>query len=196
MARGKMDEVVMVDLDGVLVDFVLGYTTLAKELGYIPEAFSTEDPRYSRWDIAGVSGPQNNVIWEKIKASETWWTTLKPLQERSVFLAIDDLQKDVYFVTSRPGRGVKRQTEEWLEQHGISTPTVIISSRKGDIAAGLSATYMVDDKAGNAVYVAYHSPETGVYLLDRQTNRFDPSVLGSRITRIQTLNPFMDAISH
>lgn len=186
--------VILFDIDGVLADFILGYTKLGVKMGLLQRSWSTLSQR--EWDMPEIPKAAQNAIWEKIKADAWFWTQLEPLQDKDVFAEIEDLQVShaVYFVTSRPGVNVKNQTEMWLNERGIFRPTVLISSLKGQIASGLKATHLIDDKAGNCVYVAYESPRTQVYLLDREYNRFDPSVIGRKVMRIPDIKAFLETV--
>ena len=184
--------ITLFDIDGVLADFILGYTKLGMKMGFLNRSWSTLSQR--TWDMPEIPKAQQDAMWEKIKQDSWFWTELEPLQDKDTFAEISDLDGAVYFVTSRPGVNVKHQTEMWLTQQGISRPTVLISSLKGQVASGLKATHLIDDKAGNCVYVAYESPKTQVYLLDREYNRFDPSVIGRKVMRIPDIKTFLEAV--
>ncbi len=189
------NNIILFDIDGVLADFILGYTKLGMKMGFLNHAWSTLSQR--EWDMPEIPKMQQSAIWEKIKQDSWFWTELEPLQDKNTFEEINDLEclgSAVYFVTSRPGVNVKNQTELWLKERGILRPTVLISSLKGQIASGLKATHLIDDKAGNCVYVAYESPRTQVYLLDREYNRFDPSVIGRKVMRIPDIKTFLEAV--
>ncbi len=188
------NNVILFDCDGVLCDFILGYTRLGVKMGFLQRSWSTLSQR--TWDMPEIPKAQQDAMWEKIKQDPWFWTELTALQDKDVFAEIDDLHINnaVYFVTSRPGINVKNQTELWLAQCGVYQPTVLISSLKGQIASGLKATHMIDDKAGNAVYIAYESPRTQVYLIDRPYNQFDPSVIGRRVMRIPDIRTFLEAV--
>jgi hypothetical protein len=191
-----MNKVVMFDIDGVLADFKLGYTKLAVDLGYMSTPYGTLDERNTDWEIPEITEAQTNVLWEKIKSSNMWWMQLEPMWPREVFRNINDLSrfKDVYFVTSRVGVDCLGQSKAWLKGMGVYDPNVIVSSKKGEIARGIKANWMIDDKAGNVIYTMYHSTATEVYLLGAQFNKFSPKVLGSRVHRVETIYPFMEAI--
>lgn len=112
-----------------------------------------------------------------------------------MFKRINALQltHDVYFVTARPGLDVKRQTETWLRLQGIEDPTVVISSKKGEMAKAIGADFSIEDKAGNAVYVSYQSPGKS-YLVNRPYNQFSHEMLGSKVIRIKEIEQFLIAI--
>lgn len=187
---------IMFDLDGVLVDFSKTFTAMLKEeFPNVPVLSQTEQ---SEWDF-GIPG-----LWQKSKAwqegvlqSKDFWMGLPPLmsedeRERLRHLALNE---EVYFVTNRLGIDVKYQTEWWLRARGIYNPTVIISENKGEIARALDATFAIEDKAGNATYIAYHTKNrTKSYLIDRPYNQFNPKVQGSKVIRIYTLSQFFDAV--
>jgi uncharacterized HAD superfamily protein len=191
---------IIFDIDGVLCDWLTGFTQLAHD--YFGSPVQTHSATFpEKWDFheeIGLTKKQFEFVWEKIKTSEVFWTQLTPLLEPSVFARIDSLTADhaLYFVSARPGIYVKQQTEEWLKHQGVYRPTVIISDRKGDIAAGIKADYAIDDKAGNAVMMKYQNPRTNVYILDRPYNRFDHNVLGKDVSRVYSVEDFIKVIEN
>lgn len=176
---------VQFDLDGVLADFGRGYRDLAAGLG------SPVPPADAGWDELWDSR-----VWAEIRRSTNFWAKLWPLVGPATLGRISTIARehDVYFVTSRPGVDTKWQSEVWLERWGVLRPTVIVSSRKGEFAHAAGITHAIDDKAGNAVFTAYHSPETASYLLDAPYNRFDQTVLGTKVRRIATVEEFLEAL--
>jgi hypothetical protein len=185
---------VQFDIDGVLADFMHGFTRLAREMGCGNTV--TSSAQQTVWETYGDVPPERvNVVWENAKASPWFWEDLPALIHHSVFRRIERLQggHDVYFATSRPGRDAKLQTIRWLRAHGISWPTVIVTSRKGETAAAAGAAYAIDDKAGNAIFTGY---QKGVrsYILDAPYNRFDPGVVGSPVRRVRTVDEFINDI--
>jgi uncharacterized HAD superfamily protein len=176
--------VVMFDVDGVLADFSSAYDRQCVALGIAPPG--PDAPWDAKWD---------GRVWDVIKKTVGWWLFLQTIPEARVFRRINALQNthDVYFVTARPGLAVKQQTETWLRMQGIEDPTVILSSKKGEAAAVLGADFSIEDKAGNAVYIAYQS-KTKSFIVDRPYNQFDPQMLGSKVVRIKEIEQFLAAI--
>lgn len=177
--------VVQFDVDGVLADFSSAYDRTCAQLG-IP-APGPDAPWDSKW---------NERVWDVIRTSLTWYATMPSLVTDVVFRRIHYLGADhhVYFVTHRGGLDAKQQTEAWLEWRGIRRPTVIVTGKKGEFARCVGATFAIDDKAGNAVYTAYESPKTASYLIDRPYNRFDQTVLGTKVVRIASVEDFLDIV--
>jgi phosphoglycolate phosphatase-like HAD superfamily hydrolase len=177
--------VVMFDVDGVLADFLHGYRSVQELLGRTP----TTEPR---WDAY-----LDEQVWKFIKDSSTFWQHLPSLVHRTTALRIDSLHRDadVYFVTNRVGRGPKQQTETWLRHLGIFDPTVILSGRKGEMAAALGADFSIDDKAGNAVFMSYHSPKTKSYLLDAPYNQINHDVIGGTVRRVKSVDEFLNEVT-
>lgn len=188
---------VMFDVDGVLADFVLGFTTLAAELGSNTTPYSCIEQR--RWDFDLPRGLVCRV-WEKIHAADSlFWETLPALVSGEELERIRKLSVDehVYFVTARdpgPTKRPKAQTEAWLTRRGITNPAVIVCANKGNFARAVEIDFAIDDKAGNAVYIAYDSPGTRSFLLNRPSNLFDETVLGSRVERVMSVTDFLTAV--
>lgn len=185
--------VVMFDLDGVLVNFLGGYRRLQEQMGK-PVTMS------ATWDDY-----LDKDVWREIKASPVFWSALGPLITEVDLVRIDRLQasRAVYFSSSRAGLNVANQTKSWLMAQGISRPTVIISRNKGEVAKAINADFSIEDKAGNAVYIAYHAPRCRSFLLDgdgistdRCYNRFDSTVMGRRVERITSVTEYLEEIEN
>lgn len=183
---------VVLDVDGVLADFILGFTTLAQRMFGTPAYTTLEQKAWDLYD--GLTDTQCVQALEAAKRSPTFWRELPPIAsaEELARLASAAAAHDFYFVTNRTGVAAKAQTEAWLRRYGVALPTVIISEAKGEVAKAVRADVLLDDKAGNAVFTQYYSRTTAVYLIDRPYNRFDPAVLGSKIVRVRTLLEFFD----
>lgn len=176
----KNQPVVQFDVDGVLADFGAGYDALCLKLGFV--APGPDAPWDAKWE---------REVWAEIRSSLTFWEELPLLAPAPVMRRIADLTADVYFVTARPGRQTKWQTERWLYEHEVRDATVIVSAKKAEFAQAVGVTHAIDDKAGNAVAIQYMSRATSSYLLDACYNRFDQSVLGTKVKRVLTVSEFL-----
>lgn len=187
-----------VDIDGVLARFNESYATLATSLtGFtFPPIDDIHYPNTWHWDKAqGMLSKDVSKVWQHIKISPRFWQDLKPYAEAPVFLNMLSSKRylkewEIYFITTRMGRLVKQQTEDWLEEYGFKNPTVIISRLKGQIAEGLELTHFIDDKPSNCHDVMSRSAETKVYLLDRPWNKAEEDVF-----RINSINEFLEQVS-
>ena len=187
-----MKKPVQFDMDGVLADFVLGFRELAHTYYGLPVYGTNAQPR---WDFEDTAGEKDKLLWSVIKGSPDFWFNLVPMASLQEFKRIEALQadRDVYFVTSRPGLRTKRQSETWLAAYGILNPTVVVSDRKGEFATAAGVAYSIEDKAGNAVAISYLA-RIRSFLIDRPYNRFDPAVLGGSVERVKTVNEFIDIV--
>jgi uncharacterized HAD superfamily protein len=185
---------IVFDVDGVLADFIQGFTNLANGLYGTPVITTAMQPT---WDgYPGMNGLQIDGTWDVIKKKDwTFWYNLHPLVSNEVFQRINDLSDDnqVYFVTARIGREAKQQTEGWLHKHGIVYPTVIISPNKGEACQLVKATHAIEDKAGNAIAIQYMSSARS-YIIDRPYNRYDNSVVGTKVKRVKTVDEFLNDV--
>jgi len=139
---------VAIDVDGVLAEFTLSFTTLATNMGLC------EAPRFCKdqqtWEFEFDVDPVWNVwkgLWNK-------WMTLDPLIYPWDILKLNDAIRDhdVYFITTRPGtRGLTadRQTEYWLAGLGINTMmSRVIATKagsKGRLMEALDIEIAIDD---------------------------------------------------
>ena len=178
------------DVDGVLANFRHGYNKVCAERFGTPMEYEVV-----QWDTnpPGLTREQEATAWLHIQKTPAWWVSLDPLISQDTFHKIDELvdYHDVYFVTNRYGPFVKRQTEDWLKHFGIWRPTVIISKDKGDVAHALRADVLIDDKAGNVVAVQYLSRKTKPFILDAPYNRWDSTVVGTKVVRVSSVEEFL-----
>jgi hypothetical protein len=129
----------------------------------------------------GFTPADVNAAWKVIKASDHFWLDLGPLSPDLNLEALCRME-DVYFITTRVGRFVKQQTEQWLKDiYNIPSPTVIISSDKGSIARGLDLDLFIDDRDQNLWAVKGSRPECACYVLDYPYNRTVEPAIATRI---------------
>lgn len=203
--------VVGIDLDGVVADFNSAYINLVKRItgedlfpaGYVKDDILT----WSYPETFGYTKAQISGVWDWIAQDDEFWFNLKPLEGAEEFLTwlhYEEMFKplDVYFITSRVGHCVKSQSEEWLVQHGWGgsfSPTVLISSEKGECCHALKIDHYLDDKNENLADVLTKAPKTVPYLLNRPWNSAE-AVFALAPDRdfqfhsIDTLNHFKEAI--
>jgi uncharacterized HAD superfamily protein len=170
------------DIDGVLADFNSSFIELVKEVtgrNLFPDGYWPHTWDYP--EALGYSKDETSAVWERIKAGGTFWNQLAPLPDMAVLQqwmilpfgeSAQEPYHEFYFITSRMGKNVKLQTEEWLdEQMQCSGHTVLISSEKGALCKALKLDYYIDDRAENILDVMQTSPSTFAYLLDQPWNQ-------------------------
>lgn len=185
-------DAVLFDIDGVLADFLTGFTTLGHQLMGTPITDTHAQPSWN--GFPGITSDEAKKIWAHIITDVSFWYTLNPLVSAETFKAIRYLtcELPVYFVTARVGVEAKAQTEDWLESAGIDSPTVIISKYKGEVAKAVRAKACIDDKAGNASCVAWITEDqTQSYLIDRKYNQCPDGFLASSVQRVATVEDYL-----
>lgn len=183
--------VVVFDVDGVLADFIYAFTTAGDRM--FPGQYVVErSVDRKRWH--GMSARTDQKIWDMIHEQPSWWKSLPAMVDDDTFERINRLCANdaVYFVTARHV-SAKQPTEQWLREHGVKNPTVVLSDKKGDVCAAVGATHAIDDKIGNAVAISYIARKTRAYVLDREYNRVDHGIIGGSVARVETVDQF---ISH
>lgn len=153
------------DIDGVLANFNPAYIRLLNEIRNIG---ASEDHVPQRWHYEGDLGftPDDvQLAWQAIGKSEDFWYNLNRLEYPPSLPG-----HEVYYITARPGKNVKLQTESWLMEYGADLPTVLISAMKGACAYALNLEVYVDDRLENILDVERASPSTRAYLINRPYN--------------------------
>ena len=185
---------IMLDVDGVLADFILGFTQLATTAGYLYEPFSTKDQQ--SWDFnEHLSWTQQQNLWVYIKASPTWWETLQPLVSVDEIDQISELAANhqLVFCTQRVGRHPQLQTTYWLRRLGILNGAVVVTKRKGEVARALDIDYSLEDKVENANCVHWLADVRPCksFLVDRAYNRVGRT-RGVKV--VATVQEFLDRV--
>ncbi len=177
------------DIDGVLADYCLGYSTIANRLFGSP-VFQTVDMQ--SWNDWGLTKEQEGEMWKYIENEPNFWLRLPALVSREVFEQIDALSTThhVVFVTYRMTGFPcpQQQTWRWLHSNGIRRPNVILSKHKGHIAQAIGANYSIEDKASNATDVTFLAPRCQSYLINRPYNR-DETTLS--VIRLNSVSEFL-----
>lgn len=191
----------MIDVDGVLANFPLGFTRLAAQVLHRPveEIDVTNQPT---WDFPNVmTKAEESTMWQYIRKNPQFWTNLDPIIDNKTSLRIRMLgfNKAIYFVTSRPGNTIQRITQEWLYRVlGITYPTVITCKKKGELARVLGVTHAIDDKLENAwcTHWISDSPQTKSFILDRPYNNNSKEFGSQKLIRVYSVDEFLNIVEH
>lgn len=194
-----MRPVVMFDVDGVLTDWVLGFTTLAAGMFGTPVVRTVEQPTWDFHTSGLLTRAQEEATWAAMKVAPRWWESLEPLVAPQVFWRIVELKRtsEVLFVTNRasdaepPGQ----QTSRWLSAHWIDKPSVVVSGKKGEVAKAVGATHSLEDKAENAWMIHWLTEgRAASFLLDRPYNRIHqslPEIGTGKVIRLGKVEEFL-----
>jgi hypothetical protein len=170
-----------VDLDGVLVNFIKTYIQLFRDQfgDQFPQGYN--ETQWRSWHDEykyGYTPEQTIQVWDRIKDDPWFWERLDGYKTvESDLQYLQNLQDDgasIYFITDRPGRSVKGQTERWIRKHwrpNFKNPTILITNEKGLAAKILGLDFYIDDKPENCDAVLLHSPNTKVALFDQPWNQ-------------------------
>jgi 5'(3')-deoxyribonucleotidase len=193
-------KIIMFDIDGVLADFILGFTALASQKHDV-RPFTTDQAKDWHLTENGFTKQQLNDTLDEVARTSHFWRDL-PLAPN---VSPEDLgriqrlneQHRVYFVTSRIESGdTLQQTRIWFFKLGITPPNVVMSKKKGEMARALGAHYSIEDKWDNAHCIHWISdnPQTKSYLIDRPYNQVSNAVGAQRVRRIETVKQFLDDV--
>lgn len=187
------------DVDGVLADFNTAFIERVIQVTgrdlFPARPFDIPCWAYPRY--YGYTPEEESAVWRHVTDDPTFWLNLAPYDDAPDTLwRLRELSclNDVYFITARPGRLAKQQTEIWLAtQSGdfMWNPTVLMSGDKGECARVLGLDVYIDDKWDNAVSVAYAGPLFGSFLLERPWNR---NLGDKHIRRVKTTREMLSMI--
>jgi len=162
------------DVDGVLADFVTGFTSLANNLFGTPILGVTEMERFDHWHDF-LDQKQCDIVWEKIFNSYDFWVNLNHLLSEKEVEILSHLahENNLYFVTDRKSDVMNPSvaTSYWLQKKfNIYHAQVIATNNKVDIARALKPSFAIDDKAD---YALGYLRITGIksYLFNRNYNK-------------------------
>ena len=118
----------------------------------------------SRAEKQVLSGRQLRQVWERVAATENFWSALTEIEPGSVARIAamrNEHRLEVIFLTQRPdteGEIAQLQTQRWLEAHGFELPSVfVLRGSRGLAAAALQIDVVVDDRPENCLEVATES---------------------------------------
>ena len=173
-----------IDMDGVLAEFNTDYVELLEEVSgtkTFQDIYNGWEP--SEWNYEHTLGftPQDvNEAWRRIGESDSFWFNLAPLYPELNLKGLHE-SNDLYFITARPGATAKQQSERWIQMVYDFPGTVVMSSNKGPLAAGIGLDLFIDDRAENIWSVKGSSPGTQCFVLDHPYNRHIVPAMATRI---------------
>lgn len=190
--------VIGLDLDGVLAEFILAYTHLARNLfpGNAPEPHKTANtPTWGFVDEqVGFTHDMVSTVWEAIRASHKFWQSLDCLEPKETMKALAVLsgRSTVYALTSRPlTPTLMSQTTAWLRSVGLFAVSPILTNKKGLVCNLLGVRYFLDDNVDNIRGIEEFSMGTQCYVRKWKYNEgiFPPDQyvesVGEFLNRIQ-----------
>jgi FMN phosphatase YigB (HAD superfamily) len=202
------------DMDGVLADFASAFREVELGLFGPSSAVKAEFPeigaaREENDETASAeTGPtpgdirrRRDAIWNAIRATPDFWTTLKPLDPTAVRRIHEMMLRrgwEVVFITQRPataGHTVQRQTQQWLREQGFDMPSVlVIGGSRGAAAGALRLTYHVDDSPQNCLDVAADSQAKPILIVPEPDEVTENSARRLQIGVARTIGEALDVL--
>lgn len=185
-----------IDVDGVLADFMLGASQIAKTRYPETPTFTTTTTKdWDHWE--GWPQPVIDYVWETIQdPTSRTWSNLPALLTRHEWLTLRRFMvkptNEVYFTTSRVGTTAKSQTEGWLYQMLDLEATVIITDDKAGFTRLVRPDFSIEDNAIHAYKIGLVIGPERSYLIDRLYNK---ELHCQSATRVSTFLEFMGAVN-
>lgn len=184
---------IQIDVDGVLADFLWGAYTIAHSFDSSVVIKSTiESKDWNNWD--GLDRSIINKVWEEIKTRPYFFCDLKPLitpEEMRMLSRLHVSGNEIYFVTARPGKTSKWQTEQWLWDKLNVSATVIMTPDKAGFSKLIHPDWSIEDNAMNAYKIGLNIGPTHSFILDRLYNK-ELHCMSAK--RVGTVKEFLEAI--
>lgn len=187
------------DIDGVLADFMLAYSTLGNKMFGTPivKDVDEDSKEYGIRSHLGISPEQDDEIWKEIDSTANFWERLEPSVEPVTFQSINFLAHyhEVYFITSRnptAGQSTQIQTAKWLRKYGIFHPSVVISHHKDAVCRAMHIDFMIDDKLSTVINIL-KTKYTKAWVIDRAHNRGPVSV---GVPRVHTVDEYIQKLTY
>lgn len=119
---------VVFDIDGVLANFALGFTRLAKEMGLTDTV--VENGEQMSWNFPF----HVDSVWSRVDSTYNFWEALQPFVDEDDMDAMHALAQEahVMYVTGRNGEAAERQTHNWLNEWDFPEGPVFFVPRKSD----------------------------------------------------------------
>jgi hypothetical protein len=118
----------VLDIDGVLADFTLGFTSHAHELFGTEVVQGKDQPIWGHSNV--MSDEQDRVVWGFIRRNPWWWGTLPHCLSDEDFESLSSLLSGaVMYLTNRPASS-RAATVDWLWQNGLPFGSVVFAESK------------------------------------------------------------------
>lgn len=163
---------ILCDVDGILADWNSSFIKLLTSIEpKNVDPWAADFPATWNWPKnMGFTEETIEKAWTEVKHSGMFWKSLHPYAtayEDLKFLNKIRQANDIYFVTQRPGKTAKVETEKWLSGRGFETPTVVICDRKDLFCRAANVEIMIED---NPEKLLKAPPETVTALFKRPYN--------------------------
>jgi len=171
-----MKPTVAFDVDGVLADFIYGWTRLGRAL-YGDVVPLSSDGAHEDWNFDPIPPEKQQEMWHLIENNEglgkRFWLWLPILANAGDLFAMHELAREanITYITARVDP--YRQTDTWLVKNDFPAGEVILSNDKLKVARDIQATgrfvAIIEDKP--STIRNFHQKGLPVFVRDWQYNR-------------------------
>ena len=144
------DEIIVVDIDGVLADFSLSFTALMSRRSD-EKTQSTRFQQTWRFEDSGYSKESVKDAWDYIDGNPSWWTALIPIPSRLEFSLLRELETHytvVYLTNRHETDAVRDATQDWLNIYRIKGG-LVFTSDKAAWCSSRNVVGIIEDKPAN-----------------------------------------------
>ena len=197
---------IIIDLDGVLVDFNLPFWHVLAAQGAPMIPFENGEPRTWHWEaLYGASSAHVDAAWAQVAEDPVWWAELP----KHTDVAKADLHwwhgavgRPVIYCSARPHQ-VLSGSEWWLHDHVCeAVPTLLHApgpQRKPRVLQGLSPVAILEDK-WDTLAICARKIATGemdpcrLLLVDRPYNHAAPHPMIERVASTPAALKLVEAL--
>lgn len=160
-----MKQTLLIDVDGVLADFVRVWLDVAKEVS--GTSFEPKDVRDWAFKSLGLTPEQYQEVWNRLEAVDV---TSFPLIDESLTykLAIAEKQLgfDIYYVTTPMPKNHRWHAGRlaWLEKHFNAEPRQVIFTHDKGLIHG---DVLIEDNLVNALHWAHYHPQGRAMVIEK-----------------------------
>lgn len=141
---GRKRRLVVFDIDGILCDFALHFSTYSARFFRVKPFFTSEQTRF-KGILDQLSREEVDRVWAAVDRDPTFWSTvpciLSQYDKRAMHMLSEEGVEFVYLTNRWDGNRMREQTTDWLYANDIPRGTIVPQRDKaGWVAEAIANT--------------------------------------------------------